>query len=211
MPVSAAWARNRRLCKKRRGRVEPFTRTVGRPRGAWLNGSQGLAVRQEKSEAERIVHSNVELIRRFYTSFANRDARGMAACYHPAVTFSDEIFSDLEGARAVGMWRMLCERGRDLRIEFRDIEADDSAGGAHWEAFYTFSSTGRQVHNRIDAHFEFRDGKIIRHRDRFNFWNWARQALGPTGWLLGWSGFVRNRVRSQAMRNLASFLEEHGQ
>src|SRR5258705_9765549 len=136
MPVSAAWARNRRLCKKRRGRVEPFTRTVGRPRGAWLNGSQGLAVRQEKSEAERIVHSNVELIRRFYTSFAKRDARAMAACYHPAVTFSDEIFSDLESARAVGMWRMLCGRGQELKGAIRDIGVDDFASSAYRDAGY---------------------------------------------------------------------------
>jgi len=168
-------------------------------------------VGQEKSEAEGIVHPNVELIRKFYTSFGNRDARGMAACYHPAVTFSDEVFTDLEGARAAGMWLMLCERGKNLRVEFRDIEADDSAGRAHWEAWYTLSSTGRPVHNRIDADFDFRDGKIIRHRDRFNFWSWARQALGPTGWLLGWSGFVKKRVRLQAARNLAAFLEQHGQ
>jgi ketosteroid isomerase-like protein len=168
-------------------------------------------VRQEKSEAGGTVHRNVELISSFYTSFGKRDARGMAACYHPSITFSDEVFTDLRGTRAVGMWRMLCERGKDLRIEFRDIEADDSSGRAHWEAWYTFSPTGRAVHNRIDAHFEFRDGLIIRHRDRFSFWSWTRQALGPTGWLLGWSGLVRNRVRSQAMRNLASFLGEHGQ
>ncbi|HEX9129192.1 MAG TPA: nuclear transport factor 2 family protein [Gemmatimonadaceae bacterium] len=168
-------------------------------------------MRQEKSEAEGIVQPNVELIRSFYTSFGRRDARGMAACYHPAVTFSDEVFTDLHGARAVGMWQMLCERGKDLRVEFRDIEADDSSGRAHWEARYTFSPTGRQVHNRIDAHFEFRDGLIIRHRDRFNFWNWARQALGPTGWLLGWSGFVRKRVRSQAVRSLAAFMGESAQ
>ncbi len=41
----------------------------------------------------------------------------MAACYHPAVTFSDEVFTDLEGARAAGMWLMLCERGENLRVE----------------------------------------------------------------------------------------------
>jgi ketosteroid isomerase-like protein len=157
------------------------------------------------------VHRNAELIRNFYTSFGNRDHRGMAACYHPAVKFSDEVFIDLEGARATGMWRMLCERGKDLKVEFRDIQADDSSGRAHWEAWYTFSATGRQVHNKIDARFEFRDGKIIRHRDTFNFWAWASQALGPTGRLLGWSGLVRNRVRSQAARNLAAFLGERGQ
>jgi ketosteroid isomerase-like protein len=160
---------------------------------------------------KRIVHPNVKLIRNFYTSFGNRDARGMAGCYHPSVKFSDEVFTDLEGARAAGMWQMLCERGKDLRIEFRDIAADDSDGHAHWEAWYTFSPTGRRVHNKIDADFEFRDGKIFRHRDRFNFWSWARQALGLTGWLLGWSGFVRKRVRLQAGRNLAAFLRVRGQ
>ena len=153
------------------------------------------------------MHPNAELIRSFYTSFGKRDAKGMAACYHPAVKFSDEVFTELEGARAVAMWRMLCERGKDLKVEFRDIVADDSVGRAHWDAWYTFSATGRSVYNKIDASFEFRDGKIIRHRDRFDFWAWARQALGPVGGLLGWSGFLKRRVRVQAARNLDGFLE----
>ena len=154
------------------------------------------------------MHPNGELIRKFYTAFASRDGRGMAACYHPAVIFSDEVFTELEGAQATGMWRMLCERGKDLKIEFREIEADDHTGRAHWEAWYTFSTTGRKVHNRIDARFEFKDGKIIRHRDSFSFWAWASQALGPTGRLLGWSSLVRNRVRAQAAKNLAAFLRD---
>jgi hypothetical protein len=108
------------------------------------------------------------------------------------------------------MWRMLCERGKDLKIEFRDIEADESTGSAHWEAWYTFSATGRRVHNIIDAHFEFKDGKIIRHRDSFSFWAWASQALGPMGRLLGWSGPVKNRVRAQAAKSLAAFLRDRG-
>jgi SnoaL-like protein len=135
----------------------------------------------------------------------------MAACYHPAVKFSDEVFIDLEGARANGMWQMLCERGKDLKIEFSDIEANDATGRAHWEAWYTLSATGRQVHNKIDARFEFRGGKIFRHRDSFSFWAWASQALGPTGRILGWSPIVKNRVRSQAARNLATFLGERKQ
>lgn len=157
------------------------------------------------------MHPNADLIQRFYTSFAKRDAIGMAACYHPDVTFSDEVFIDLEGPRATGMWQMLCERGKDLRIEFRDVEANDMAGRAHWEAWYTFSATGRHVHNVIDACFEFRDGLIIAHRDRFDFWTWASQALGPMGRLLGWSGVLRNRVRAQAANSLTSFLRKRGQ
>jgi ketosteroid isomerase-like protein len=130
----------------------------------------------------------------------------MAACYHPDVRFTDEVFIDLDGPHTAGMWRMLCERATDLKIETRDIEADDSTGSAHWEAWYTFTATGRPVHNKIDARFEFRDGKIVSHRDSFGFWRWASQALGAPGWLLGWTGFIRNRVRSQAARNLDKFL-----
>ena len=156
------------------------------------------------------MHANAQVIRKFYTSFAKRDAAGMAACYHPSVTFSDEIFTHLEGKQVAGMWRMLCERGKDLKIEFRDIEAGESVGSVHWEAWYTFSATGRPVHNKVDARFEFRDGRIIRHRDRFSFRAWAAQALGLKGKLLGWTPFLRSRVRSQAAKNLEGFLKKSG-
>lgn len=152
------------------------------------------------------MHPNAELIAKFYTSFKNRDALGMAACYHPDVEFSDEVFPDLKGTRAGAMWQMLCERGKDLKIEFRDVVADDNTGRAHWEAWYTFSVTGRRVHNIIEARFEFHDGRIIRHRDTFDFWDWASQALGPKGWLLGWSSMVKKRVRAQAAENLEAFM-----
>lgn len=156
------------------------------------------------------MHPNSELIGRFYTAFGQRDAAGMAACYHPDVAFSDPVFPDLRGERATAMWRMLCERGKDLVIEFRDVEADGASGRAHWEAWYTFSGTGRRVHNRIEARFEFRDGKIVRHRDSFSFWAWASQALGPIGMVLGWSPVVKNRVRAQAAKGLDGFIRKVG-
>lgn len=152
------------------------------------------------------MHPNAELIHAFYAAFAKRDAAGMAACYHPDIHFSDEVFTDLRAARAPAMWQMLCERGKDLRIECRDVGADDSSGHAHWEAWYTFSGTGRKVHNIVDAQFEFRDGKIIRHQDSFDFRAWASQALGPMGTLLGWSSFLKNRVRTKAAAGLDAFM-----
>ena len=61
--------------------------------------------------------------------------------------------------------------------------------------------------NRIDAEFEFDSaGLIKRHRDRFDFWAWSRQALGLPGWLLGWTPWLRNKVRATAARNLAKFM-----
>jgi hypothetical protein len=68
--------------------------------------------------------------------------------------------------------------------------------------------TGRRVHNKIDATFQFQDGKIIRHHDRFNFWKWSFMALGPVGLFLGWSPFIKNKVRKQAAKNLEKFIKK---
>jgi ketosteroid isomerase-like protein len=151
------------------------------------------------------MNDNEATIRRFYEAFQRRDAAAMAACYAPDVHFSDPVFPDLRGPQAGMMWKMLCERGKDLRLEFRDVRADAATGGAHWEAWYTFSATGRKVHNVIDASFEFRDGRIARHVDRFDLYRWSRQALGPTGLLLGWSPLLQNKVRAMAAKGLADY------
>lgn len=151
-------------------------------------------------------HPNAELIEKFYTAFQKRDGAAMAACYAPDVKFADEVFPDLEGDRAGGMWKMLCSRAADLRVEFRDVQANDTEGSAHWDAYYTFTATGRKVVNRIDAKFKFKDGLIREHRDSFDFYAWARQALGPMGLLLGWTPMVKNKVRRTAAGNLDKFM-----
>ena len=150
--------------------------------------------------------NGVELLTRFYTAFQQKDAEGMVACYTPDVRFSDPVFPDLVGERAKGMWRMLVGRGKDLRLEFRDIQADARGGSAHWEAWYTFTASGRKVHNVIDAEFTFRDGLIATHTDRFDLYRWTRQALGMKGMLLGWSPLVQGAVRRQAASALDRFL-----
>jgi ketosteroid isomerase-like protein len=150
------------------------------------------------------MHAHAELIERFYAAFAQRDWAGMGHCYHPEVHFTDPAF-DLHGADAAMMWRMLCTNGRDLRLEHSGVSADESTGQAHWEARYTFSATGRPVHNVIDASFQFRDGLIVRHVDKFDFWRWSRQSLGLPGVLLGWSGFLRGKVQAKAAKSLAIF------
>lgn len=151
------------------------------------------------------MHPHEELIHRFYQSFRRRDAEGMVACYHPDVVFSDPVFPDLRGPSAGTMWRMLCQRGKDLEIAYRDVQADDQAGRAHWDADYTFSGTGRKVHNQIDATFRFQDGLIREHRDQFDLHRWMGMALGLKGRLLGWLPPVQNQVRKQAATALRKF------
>ena len=151
------------------------------------------------------MHPNAALIQQFYQAFQQLDAERMASCYHPEVHFSDPVFSDLRGAEATDMWRMLASRAQDFSLSFSDVRADDQQGQANWVANYTFSQTGCTVVNNIHARFEFRDGKIIRHIDTFDLWRWAHQALGLKGLLLGWTPLVRNTIRRQAAKGLAQF------
>jgi len=150
-------------------------------------------------------HTNARLIESLYAAFARRDGSAMAACYAPGATFNDPVF-DLRGREIGAMWRMLCERGADLRVEARDISADAHAGRAHWDAWYTFSATGRPVHNEIDSAFTFEDGRIASQRDVFDLWRWSRMALGKKGALLGWTPIVRKAIRKQARQSLDAWM-----
>ena len=152
--------------------------------------------------------NSAQLIETFYTAFQQRDYAAMNACYHPAIHFSDPAFGDLHGRQPQAMWHMLCERGKDLQVTFHGVQANGRTGQAHWEAAYTFS-TGRPVHNVIDATFQFQDGLIIRHQDQFDLWCWTRMALGPTGLFLGWTPMVQKKVRHTAVSGLQKFITQH--
>lgn len=150
--------------------------------------------------------NNSDLILQFYQAFARRDAATMGRCYHDEARFNDPAFVNLNAAQVRAMWQMLCEGGKDLRIEFRQVQATETEGSCHWDAYYTFSQTGRSVHNSIDARFTFKDGKILTHTDHFNFWRWSRQALGLPGLLLGWTTFLQKKVQATAGGRLAKYM-----
>ena len=151
------------------------------------------------------MHPNAQLIEAFYKALERRDGAAMAAFYARGAAFKDPVFN-LRGDDIGAMWRMLCERGKDLRIEWRDITADASTGSAHWEAWYTFAATGRPVHNVIEAQFRFRDGLIKAHRDRFDLWRWARMAFGRKGAMLGWTPVMHRKIREQARKTLDAWI-----
>ena len=127
------------------------------------------------------------ILQKFYKSFQSLDAEGMAACYHPEIIFEDPAFGQLKGVHASNMWRLLCEnqKGKGMAVSFELL----SEKRVHWEAQYVFSRTGRKVHNKIDADFEFKDGLIIKHNDHFDLHRWAGMALGMQGKLIGWTTF----------------------
>lgn len=150
-----------------------------------------------------------EILSTLLNALKARDGATMASLYHPEATFEDEVFR-LKGAEIGAMWQMLCQRGKDLELTYSGLNSPSQGEGhVHWEPVYSFSGTGRKVHNRIDTVVELKDGKIWRQRDRFNFWRWSMQALGPAGLALGWTPLLRNKVKATARQTLDAFMSKN--
>jgi hypothetical protein len=152
--------------------------------------------------------ANQATIERFYEAFGQCNGTAMTACYAPGAHFRDPAFGDLEGEEIGAMWRMLTGRATDLKIELHEHEAGEDTGTAHWIARYTFS-TGRPVVNDIQARFRFTDdGRIADHVDEFDFRNWAKQALGPSGHLVALLPPLRSKARAKALDQLAAYQRD---
>lgn len=157
------------------------------------------------------MHPNEQLIKDFYSHLNQKNHQKMAEAYTENATFKDELFL-LKGIEVKAMWRMLCEASsQDFRIECKKVQADDQKGTAEWEAFYTFSRTGKKVHNKLKSTFEFRDGKIHVQEDIFNFWSWSSQAFGIVGLLMGWTSGFRNKIKETINQSLQKFIEKNYQ
>jgi len=142
-----------------------------------------------------------EVISKFYQAFQQKDWQTMQACYHEDVVFEDPAFGELKGDDAKKMWKMLCEQGKDLKLEFSNV----TENSAHWDAFYTFSATKRKVENHIDATFEFKDGLIVKHVDDFDFHKWSKQALGLIGSLFGGTKLFQRKFRNKVLSILKKY------
>jgi len=151
-----------------------------------------------------------QLVEEFYAGFAAHDPETMLSCYHQDVVFTDPAFGTLKGDDVADMWRMLLDRGKgNLHIEFANIKADNNTGSAEWTATYNFSKTGRKVVNNIFSRFEFQDDLIIRHTDDFNLQEWAKQALGVKGMILGWTPFLHKKIQQQSLMMLRKYQQKH--
>jgi ketosteroid isomerase-like protein len=154
---------------------------------------------------------NREVITKFYQAFQQRDWKTMQTFYHPDARFSDPAFPNLNSQEVKAMWHMLCENAQDFSLQFSEVIINVNRGSCRWDAWYTFSRSGRKVHNIIHAHFDFKDGLIINHLDTFDFWRWSRMALGLPGVFLGWTPFLQGKVQSTARKNLLKFMRERTQ
>ncbi len=154
------------------------------------------------------MNNNEELIQTFYDAFGRLDYATMQNCYASNPVFNDPVFGILQGNEVKAMWEMLCKNAKDLTIDVGKIEIDGEYGTCNWTALYTFSKTGRRVANKVKAHMRIENGKITEHTDEFDIYKWSRQALGLPGILLGWSGYLKNKIRYNAKTNLQKFMQQ---
>lgn len=144
----------------------------------------------------------------FYSAFQLKNANEMIECYHPDLQFEDPAFGKLSYDQTCAMWKMLCESAKDLSIEFSILKSEDKYVEVRWIAEYTFSKTGRFVHNEITAEMMFKEGKIIQHTDIFDLFKWAKQAMGLQGWLIGGTSFFRKKLQQQTNYQLAKYMQK---
>lgn len=108
------------------------------------------------------------------------------------------------------MWEMLCKNARDFSLVHGNIVSlDHEYYTCDWVASYTFSATGRKVVNKVKAYMLISEGKIIEHSDAFSLHKWSMMALGFSGWLLGWNRFYAAKIRRQARKKLAAYLQHN--
>lgn len=152
------------------------------------------------------MRTNEQVIYNFFKAFQIKDYKTMQDCYAANAKFSDPVFPNLKGDEINAMWEMFCVKSKDLIIEFRNINSNETKGRAEWTAVYTFLPTGKEVVNNVYSNFTFKDGKITRHTDYFDFYKWSKQALGLKGTLLGWTPFVKTEIQEAGMKSLKEFI-----
>ena len=154
--------------------------------------------------------NNEELIHRFYQAFQKLDYKTMQGCYRIDAVFSDPVFGLLQSGEPQAMWEMLCTRATGFYLTYGNIKMiDNEYASCEWKATYLFSASKRPVVNNITAHIRIVDGKITEHTDQFNLYRWAKQAFGVTGYLLGWTSWMQNKIRHNARTSLHNFMKNN--
>jgi SnoaL-like domain len=156
------------------------------------------------------MNTNESIISGFYEAFQQKNAAFMRQSYTSNAVFNDEVFCNLQGNEIGNMWEMLIKNGKDLDLEYEILGSSENVVNASWRARYTFSKTGRVVVNHIRATFVLENGKIKTHVDSFHFYNWAKQAFGLSGFLIGWTPFFKRKVQQTALKSLNRFVAQKG-
>ena len=140
------------------------------------------------------------LLERFYDAMSHHDGETMASLYAEHARFQDPVFN-LAGAEIGRMWKGLMSRAKGFSAAYTITRAEGMNGAAKCTARYFFGGKA-QVVNVIIAEFRCENGRIVEHRDTFDFPHWAAQAMGLPGRLFGRFEWFRRMVSRKAAKRL---------
>lgn len=132
---------------------------------------------------------------RFYDAFVNRRFDEMESLYDKDVTFKDDVFRYSDRKGTMGMWRKLLKDPGSVKASYRFERVEGDVAIGRWQADYKI--LGRKVHNDIESRLTIKDGKIVAHKDDFDFAKWAGQAfpIGPLAKLPGVQPLLSGLIR----------------
>lgn len=149
-----------------------------------------------------------ELVRSYFDALQERDFETLYDCYNEDYTFEDPAIGKLEGRKAKNAWRMYADTLENLRIVYRIVQLDsvENTAWVHWDAYYTSPETGKTVFNKIDTHFDVKDGKFHHQHDDFILKEWAKQTMGLKARLFGGTRAFQKRVIKRSNEKLEAYL-----
>lgn len=141
-----------------------------------------------------------DVLARFYDAMGRRDGDSMAALYADHARFEDPVFR-LQGADIGRMWKGLMARASGFTASYTIVRTEGDRGTVRWTAHYLFGGK-RPIVNVILSELRLEKGRIVEHRDEFDFPRWAAQALGLPGRLFGRFGWFQRAVARKAAKGL---------
>ncbi|WP_051418467.1 nuclear transport factor 2 family protein [Mesoplasma seiffertii] len=144
-----------------------------------------------------------EILDSFYTAFKNGDSEKMNSLYSKKVTFNDAIFENLNYKQVTNMWTsLLATKEQSQFVVDFEIKNLNEEIFVVWTATYLFGPKRRKVVNVVESRMTIQDEKIIVHTDSFDFYNWAKQAIGGPAIIFGKQKWFQKKVAAKAMNKL---------
>lgn len=153
------------------------------------------------------MNANEELLHIFFRSLKSKNFIQLADCYAKNATFTNPVYISLNKTLTVAMFNMYIRNAENLRLDFKNITADHHSGSAEWLITYTTAKKNKVVIKYLKSHFTFKNEKIVKQVDDFNFYNYIRQIKGATGFMFGWARLYKTSVQNSAMKELIRFKD----
>lgn len=149
--------------------------------------------------------SHIEVIKKFFTSLQEKKGDVLLSCYAPDAVFSDPLHGLLDAEMLFKKWHLFLEQAQELELTYGPITVlDDEYFTSDWAMSYAKSPMGKKLKVKLKgkSFFRLKDLQIIEHSDAYRFSTLIAQTHGWKGYWLGWTGYMKRKVKLEALEEL---------